>query len=154
MMSDPNPHVRETTAWTLSRIAKVSPEPLEVNILRIAIEKVRGALRDSPNIAIMGCLFFHNIYERQSLEESNILSPYIEDVWETAFREDAFSGVGSLNQAFLAMNTLMESASPDTQNLYLNQLVIRLEETLSPQFKFIGHSEEYQREISSLMQLF
>ena len=164
MLSDPKPNVRETTAWALSRIAELNHEPLlEVNMTAMLIQKLLEALKDFPKIANQACFCFHNMGESLAVVEgqnSNVLSPYVTTIlthlWDTAFREDGFSdGVTLTHGAFAAMTNLFQYAAPDTLThlgQFMNKLVIGLEETLSPQFKFAAHSEDYQAYFTSAMQ--
>jgi len=96
MMNDPNPHVKDTTAWTLGRICDLLVTTIKADMyLHPLVAALVNGLGDSPRIATNCCWALKNLaeqlggsyYDEDGNEGPNgPLSPYYQGVVEALMR--------------------------------------------------------------------
>ncbi|KAM7262789.1 hypothetical protein ACFE04_000472 [Oxalis oulophora] len=144
-MKDENNHVKDTTAWTLSRIFELlhcpetgssvfAPEKLE-QIVAVLLESIR----DAPNVAekVCGAIYYFAQGYEDSGPSASILTPYltsiISRVIETASRTDS-SDSKLRSAAYETLNEIVRcSYLPETSNIIAQLLPVimgKLSETL------------------------
>ncbi|KAF5193378.1 Importin subunit beta-1 [Thalictrum thalictroides] len=101
-MTDANSHVKDTTAWTLSRIFEILHSPasgfsvISPSHLKPVMEVLLASIKDAPNVAEKVCGAIY--YLAQGYEDagsiSSVLSPFLHDtitaLLATAERTDAY----------------------------------------------------------------
>jgi len=96
MMNDPNPHVKDTTAWTLGRICDLLVTTIKADMhLHSLVAALVNGLGDSPRIVTNCCWALKNLaeqlggsyYDEDGNESpSGPLSPYYQGVVEALMR--------------------------------------------------------------------
>jgi importin subunit beta-1 len=162
LLNDPKPQVRETTAWTFSKISENNYEALE-NYLSTLVPSFIASLKDKPRISNQVCFALHNLAEslrQREGETSSKMSPFFKDVlaglWENGFREDAYvDNVNLASSSFAAFSNVIQYSSGDveqTTEFALQLLITEFDNTLNGSFKYQTKIEEYQGYFCSAMQ--
>jgi importin subunit beta-1 len=136
--------VKDTTVFTLGRIAKFHPEPLINHNLDNVLNALGVALIDDSRIASKACWALHNIAEafeaqqdddQQSNALSNKFEVLIYALFKTADRDDVSENNLRIN-AYEALGALISSAARDTFEFLdvkvIPELLARLERTITP----------------------
>lgn len=160
-LKDAKDQVRETSAWTFSKLAEDYSNILFENY-RELVKVWLESLNDAPRISNQICFAFHNIVESMTItsEETNHLSPYLEVIlqrlWANAFRTDAFNdNVNLANSSFAAFSNLVQYSAIDTQSAIGTVMQMLLKEfgtTIKKTFRVPEKTEEYQNYLCSSMQ--
>uniref|UniRef100_A0A7N0T622 Importin N-terminal domain-containing protein n=1 Tax=Kalanchoe fedtschenkoi TaxID=63787 RepID=A0A7N0T622_KALFE len=128
-MKDQNNHVKDTTAWTLSRIFEFMHSPAGgFSVISSAnLQKILAVLlestKDSPNVAEKACGAIY--YLAQGYEDagavSSVLTPYLEAIFSCLISAADRSDVGDSKLRTAAYETLNEvvrcSNVPETTNI-------------------------------------
>lgn len=147
-MNDENSHVKDTTAWTLSRIFELMHLPAAgfsivtpANLQRILGVLLEG-LKDSPHVAekICGALYFLAQGYEDSEPASSLLTPFLLDIFSsliaTAERTDS-SDSKLRSSAYEALNQVVRSSNLSETSQIISKLLpammSKLEQTINLQ---------------------
>ncbi|KAM0840429.1 hypothetical protein ACQ4PT_059666 [Festuca glaucescens] len=161
---DQNNHVRETTAWALSRTFEFLHSPdkcvsvvIDANLPRV-VEILLASIKDSPNVAekVCGALFFLAQGYNNAGSMSSVLSPYfgqlVSALLATADRSDS-NNSRLCASAYETLNEIVRCSSiAETLNmivLLLQEILKRLNQT----FEFQITSSEDKEKQSDLQAL-
>ncbi|KAG6861797.1 hypothetical protein C0995_011677 [Termitomyces sp. Mi166 len=152
MMTDPNPHVKDTTAWTLGRICDLLIVCIKPDVhLHPLVSALVGGLGDSPRVVANCCWALMNLadqlglYYEEEVERpgSGPLSPYYEGVVQALLRvtESASNEANFRTSAYEAITSYLSHATPDAIVVVQNTLLTildRMERLLAMQNQIIG----------------
>ncbi|KAJ1699035.1 hypothetical protein LUZ63_007547 [Rhynchospora breviuscula] len=142
-MKDPSSHVRDTTAWTLSRIFEILHSPSGTIIDQSNLPKIMTVLlesiRDVPNVAekVCGAIYFLAQGYEDAGSASSVLTPYLGNIittlLSTADRADASSN-RLCSSAYETLNEVVRCSSiPENTNMIgqlLHEILKRLGQTM------------------------
>ncbi|KAG8374445.1 hypothetical protein BUALT_Bualt11G0132600 [Buddleja alternifolia] len=147
-MNDENSHVKDTTAWTLSRIFELLHSPATgFSVITPAnLQRILGVLlesiKDAPNVAekVCGAIYFLAQGYEDSGPSSSLLTPYLPDILNslitTAGRTDC-SDSKLRTSAYETLNEVVRCSNlPETSQIIVKLLpavMSKLEQTLSLQ---------------------
>lgn len=150
-MSDPVKLVRDTTAWTIGRIADLHPAPIVQKYLPGVLEAVSKALKDEASVAAKACWCIENIckywHDQDDLPTyplSSCFQPMIEALFSVIDRPDSTSAK-LRSQAYEALTSLLTSAANDCLNLVqslIPHILVRLEATFATQAETAAMRQE------------
>ncbi|KAL3138275.1 hypothetical protein ABBQ32_006093 [Trebouxia sp. C0010 RCD-2024] len=165
---DPNPMVRQTTAWTIGRILEhvhgeedVGMAPLinPQNLPRV-VSTLLESTRDEPHIAEQICYALSQLAAGFKDNDTSLFSPYFADIvqallqqGERALQMDVQEGSRLQLQAFEAINEVVRSASSDTLPL-VGQLIQALLDKLASTFRMqiiSTEAREHQNDLQGLL---
>lgn len=165
---DPNPMVRQTTAWTIGRIFQfvhgeedvgMSPLINQQNLPGV-VKTLLESTRDEPYIAEQICYALSQLAAGFKHSEQNLFTPYFADAiqallqqGERALQMDVQEGSRLQLQAFEAINEVVRSASTDTLPL-VGQLIPALLDKLASTLRMQVNSteaKEHQSELQGLL---
>ncbi|KAL5719700.1 Importin subunit beta-1 [Ranunculus cassubicifolius] len=121
-MKDSNSHVKDTTAWTLSRIFEILHSPatgfsvISASNLTRVMTVLLESIKDAPNVAekVCGAIYFLAQGYEDAGSESSVLSPYLPDtitaLLVTADRTDA-SDSRLVSAAYETLNEVVRCAN-------------------------------------------
>ncbi|KAL1688004.1 armadillo-type protein [Schizophyllum commune] len=151
MMADSNPHVKDTTAWTLGRICDlliVTIKP-EVHLHPLVSALVAG-LQDNPRIIANCCWALMNLadqfgyyVEEEEDPKTGPLSPYVDGIVQALLRvtESAGNEANFRTSAYEAITSYVTHATQDVipvvQNTVLT-ILQRMEHLLSIHNQIVG----------------
>jgi len=123
-LKDPNLLVKDTTAWTLSRLCELHLDCLAQDAMLALLQGLMGPLlTESPTVSAHSCMAIHNIaihFDCQG-QPSSPLSPYmpklIEELLKVADRGDWSEGNLRM-AAYDAISMLIQHASVDCEPLF------------------------------------
>ncbi|KAJ3682850.1 hypothetical protein LUZ60_013077 [Juncus effusus] len=162
-MKDPSSHVRDTTAWTLSRIFEIlhSPENSVINnnnltkIMTVLLESIR----DVPNVAekVCGAIYFLAQGYEDAGPASSVLTPYLGNIisalLSTADRSDA-SSTRLRGASYETLNEVIRCANVNENANLIAQLLIeilkRLGQTMEVEI-LSSDDKEKQSELQALL---
>jgi importin subunit beta-1 len=142
-LKDPNPLVRDTSAWTIGRICELYKQSLTAAVLPPMVEGLASALEDSHSrVVSRACYAVHSLAEACADENeasSNVLSHFMPLMLQkllaiTAKRDWDNENVPTA--AYEAINKMVENSAMDMSEIVQKLLVEtlnRLEQTFSPQ---------------------
>jgi importin subunit beta-1 len=146
-VKDPVEMVKDTTVFTIGRIAKFHPDTLigQTNILDQVLNAIGVAMMDDSKVSAKACWALHNIAEafeeiqeedQQTYPLSNKYEVLIGALFKTADRDDVTEDNLRIN-AYEALSALIGSAARDTfeflDTKVIPELLVRLERTITPQ---------------------
>lgn len=153
-VTDPQTIVRDTTVFTLGRIAKFHFSALfDGNHLDNVIKALMHSLKDQPRVSAKAAWSLNNVSESlyilgASEKPSNVLSPYfvalVQLLLTCASREDSDESNLRTN-SYAALCTVITCSAPDVQNALeqvLNMIMQRLGDTLKQQGVSVADREE------------
>ncbi|KNZ75553.1 Importin subunit beta-1 [Termitomyces sp. J132] len=152
MMTDPNAHVKDTTAWTLGRICDLLIACIKPDVhLHPLVSALVGGLGDSPRVVANCCWALMNLadqlglYYEDEVERpgSGPLSPYYEGVVQALLRvtESASNEANFRTSAYEAITSYLSHATGDSIFVVQNTLLTildRMERLLAMQNQIIG----------------
>ncbi|KAG6857029.1 hypothetical protein H0H87_010702 [Tephrocybe sp. NHM501043] len=152
MMTDPNPHVKDTTAWTLGRICDLLIACIKPDIhLHPLISALVNGLQESPRIVANCCWALMNLADQLGIyyddeaeqQGSGPLSPYYEGVVQALLRvtESASNEANFRTSAYEAITSYLSHATPDAIVVVQNTLLTvldRMEQLLNMQSQILG----------------
>ncbi|KAG6866308.1 hypothetical protein C0991_005775 [Blastosporella zonata] len=152
MMTDPNPQVKDTTAWTLGRICDLLITCIKPDVhLHPLISALVSGLSDSPRIianccwALMNLADQYGLYYEDDAERpgSGPLSPYYEGVVQALLRvtESASNEANFRTSAYEAITSYLSHAPADAIVVVQNTLLAvldRMEQLLGMQNQILG----------------
>ncbi|KAG6911089.1 hypothetical protein DXG01_004604 [Tephrocybe rancida] len=152
MMNDPNPHVKDTTAWTLGRICDLLISCIKPDVhLHPLISALVAGLQDSPRIIANCCWALMNLADQLGLyyeddaehPGTGPLSPYYEGVVQALLRvtESASNEANFRTSAYEAITSYLSHATPDAIVVVQNTLLAvldRMERLLGMQNQILG----------------
>ncbi|KAI0270716.1 karyopherin Kap95 [Gloeopeniophorella convolvens] len=151
LMSDPQPHVKDTTAWTLGRVCENLITAIKPDVhLHALVSALVAGLQDSPHIIANCCWALMNLadglyelYEAGEEQGTGPLSPYFEgivgallQVTETAGNESNYR-----TSAYEAITSFVQQATPDCLQVVSNtalKILDRMEHLLNVQNQILG----------------
>eukprot|EP01006_Ploeotia_vitrea_P053413 TRINITY_DN67786_c6_g2_i2.p1 TRINITY_DN67786_c6_g2~~TRINITY_DN67786_c6_g2_i2.p1 ORF type:complete len:864 (-),score=149.23 TRINITY_DN67786_c6_g2_i2:103-2694(-) len=156
-MSDERLLVKDTTTWTIGRIAECHPEPIITKYFQPVLEAFGRALADQPRIAAKACWGIQNICNYwDDDDQSNATYPLsggfrvlVEALIKTIDRKDANES-NLRSSAYEALNALLASAADDCMELVTQLIPVviqRLEQTFG-----IGVSNASEKQEVSTVQ--
>lgn len=165
-LKDPNPQVRNTTAWTLGRIfecvsgEELNPPLLDANSLGPVIGVLLEAIRDEAHIAEKVCYALSQLASVfRYAPPPSPLSPFFESIvgalLETAARQSDAGGdaVRLQMQAFEAVNEVVRASSLEAADLVARLLPVGvgklMEATANP--PGVPEAAERQAEVQGLL---
>ncbi|KAG5653924.1 hypothetical protein H0H81_009281 [Sphagnurus paluster] len=153
MMTDPNPHVKDTTAWTLGRICDLLVTCIKPDVhLHPLISALVNGLQDSPRVVANCCWALMNLADQLGIfyeddpdfrPASSPLSPYYEGVVQALMRvtESAGNEANYRTAAYEAITSYLTQATPDSITVVQNTVVAilqRMEQLLGMQNQILG----------------
>ncbi|KAG6899172.1 hypothetical protein C0993_012665 [Termitomyces sp. T159_Od127] len=152
MMTDPNAHVKDTTAWTLGRICDLLIACIKPDVhLHPLVSALVGGLADSPRVVANCCWALMNLADQYGLyyedeaerPGTGPLSPYYEGVVQALLRvtESASNESNFRTSAYEAITSYLSHATPDTIVVVQNTLLTildRMERLLAMQNQIVG----------------
>eukprot|EP01027_Heterolobosea_sp_BB2_P009847 GEZU01014486.1.p1 GENE.GEZU01014486.1~~GEZU01014486.1.p1 ORF type:complete len:462 (-),score=177.24 GEZU01014486.1:84-1469(-) len=127
-MKDPITLVKDTTAWTLGRIAELHSEPIIDKYLQPVLQAMLEALSDQARVASKACWTIHNVasaFEEDDEAQTTALTPFFaalaKQILETTERDDAMES-NLRSSAYEALNALLQTAAQESLPL-INQIV-------------------------------
>ncbi|KAH6798262.1 ARM repeat superfamily protein [Perilla frutescens var. hirtella] len=147
-MNDENSHVKDTTAWTLSRIFELMHSPATgfsvvtpANFQRI-LGVLLASIKDAPHVSekVCGAIYFLSQGYEDSGPSSSLLTPYLPDILSsliaTADRTDS-SDSKLRSSAYETLNEVVRCSNiSETSEIIaklLPAIMLKLEQTLSLQ---------------------
>eukprot|EP00826_Nyctotherus_ovalis_P064804 TRINITY_DN9513_c0_g1_i22.p1 TRINITY_DN9513_c0_g1~~TRINITY_DN9513_c0_g1_i22.p1 ORF type:complete len:682 (+),score=170.16 TRINITY_DN9513_c0_g1_i22:520-2565(+) len=164
LLKDPNVHVRETAAWTLSKITESNAEVfLDPNVLPNITESLLESLKDSPRVSNQICFVLHNLAEAAKPPEENTSGPLsiyfkniLDALWMNSFRADAFAdGVNLANSSLATFANMIQFSAADAHTTLIQVFQLLGDEfarTLQPGYRVPDKASEYQGYLCSAMQ--
>ncbi|XP_047983171.1 importin subunit beta-1-like [Salvia hispanica] len=147
-MKDENGHVKDTTAWTLSRIFELMHLPASgfsvvtpSNFQKILVVLLEG-LKDAPHIAekVCGAIYFLALGYEDAGPTSSLMTPFLPDIFSTliATAERTDSSDSKLrSSAYEALNQVVRCSNlPETSQIIyrlLPAIMSKLEQTINLQ---------------------
>ncbi|GMH44988.1 hypothetical protein BSKO_12945 [Bryopsis sp. KO-2023] len=162
---DPDPRVRNTTAWTIGRIFEFvhGPDSGQTLISNQNLPQINQVLlesiQDEPHIANRVCYAINQLARGSKGNQRASLSPYFKEVVQalinTAFRavQDPFMHTKLQNSAFEAINEMVRSSSSDCLDM-VGQLVPLFIQKLGETFQGnsdSGEAREKQSELQGIL---
>lgn len=165
---DPDPMVRQTTAWTIGRIFQFvhgeedvgMPPLINPQNLPGVVKTLLESTRDEPHIAEQICFALSQLAAGFKDSDTSLFSPYFADIvqallqqGERALQMDVQEGARLQLQAFEAINEVVRSASPDTLPLVgqlIQALLDKLASTLRMQVTS-SEAKEHQKDLQGLL---
>ncbi|KAA6429581.1 MAG: Importin subunit beta-1 [Trebouxia sp. A1-2] len=165
---DPDPMVRQTTAWTIGRIFQFvhgeedvgMPPLINPQNLPGVVKTLLESTRDEPHIAEQICFALSQLAAGFKDSDTPLFSPYFADIvqallqqGERALQMDVQEGARLQLQAFEAINEVVRSASPDTLPLVgqlIQALLDKLASTLRMQVTS-SEAKEHQKDLQGLL---
>lgn len=150
MMTDTNPQVKDTTAWTLGRICDLLITTIKPDVhLHALISALVNGLQDNPKIVSNCCWALMNLADQLCYDDevegqtSGPLSPYYEGVIGALLRvaESMSNEANFRTAAHEAMTSFLTHATPDAISVVQNTVVTildRMERLLSMQNEIVG----------------
>ncbi|GLB44148.1 putative importin-beta N-terminal domain [Lyophyllum shimeji] len=153
MMTDPNPHVKDTTAWTLGRICDLLIACIKPDVhLHPLISSLVAGLQDTPRVVANCCWALMNLADQLGLyyeDESDTrgttgpLSPYYDGVVSALLRvtESAGNEANYRTAAYEAITSYLTQATTDAIPVVQNTVVTilqRMETLLGMQNQILG----------------
>ncbi|KAF5376143.1 hypothetical protein D9615_007702 [Tricholomella constricta] len=153
MMTDPNPHVKDTTAWTLGRICDLLISCIKPDVhLHPLISALVNGLQDSPRVVANCCWALMNLADQLGVfyeddpdarQAPGPLSPYYEGVVQALLRvtESAGNEANYRTAAYEAITSYLTQATADAIPVVQNTVVTilqRMEQLLSMQNQILG----------------
>ncbi|KAF5391964.1 hypothetical protein D9757_003286 [Collybiopsis confluens] len=150
MMADTNPHVKDTTAWTLGRICDVLITVIKPDVhLHPLISALVAGLQDNPRIAVNCCWALMNLSDQLGLyfehDESETgsgpLSPYYDGVVQALLRVTESNESNYRTAAYEAITSFLTHATRDVIPVVQHTIVTileRMERLLSVQNQIVG----------------
>lgn len=152
MMSDSHESVKDTTAWTLSRICDVLVQTIRPDIhLHPMASKLVEGLRDSPRIAFHCCWALNHLADQyneyymseEGGKDAAPLSPYYEGIMQALLGATEASGSETQfrTAAYEAIGAFVTNATPDVIPVVQNTAVVilqRMEHLLGMQNQILG----------------
>ncbi|KAF8658436.1 hypothetical protein AX16_001987 [Volvariella volvacea WC 439] len=152
MMADANPHVKDTTAWTLGRICDLLVGTIKPDVhLHPLIASLVNGLQDNPRIIANCCWALMNLadqlgayYEDEGEpNRPSPLSPYYQGVVDALLRvtESATNEANFRTAAYEAITSYLAHATPDAIPVVQNTVVAilqRMEQLLALQNQIVG----------------
>ncbi|KAK1271479.1 hypothetical protein QJS04_geneDACA006034 [Acorus gramineus] len=164
-MKDENSHVKDTTAWTLSRIFEILHSPsgtysvISPTNLQSIVMVLLESIKDAPNVAekVCGAIYYLAQGYEDAGTSSSIFSPYLGDVIAslllTADRTDA-SNLRLRASAYETLNEVVRCAKiPETSSLIghlLQAIMTRLAQTMEIQI-LSSEDREKQSDLQALL---
>lgn len=139
-INDPNPHVKDTTVWTLGRIfeflhsSDIEPPLVTTENLPTIIASLGKALGDSPHVCYRVCCAVSSlaIGFQGYRGSSSPISPFFKDVvgglLQCAQRHSNYENSKVQISAFEAINDLVRSATRDTLDIVAQLIQVVLTE--------------------------
>ena len=122
---DPNIHVKDTTAWTLSEITRLHATAIPFQQLMPLLTNLMTALDDEPRVATKCCRVLHQLAEQkdeigggQPWLTAQIMGPVMQKVIKVVERDDGDEH-NLRAGAYEALNMLVESHGEDCRGLVL-----------------------------------
>jgi importin subunit beta-1 len=152
--------VRDTTVFTLGRIAKFHFSALLENNIDNVIKATLHSLKDEPRVAAKAAWAIHNIAEAleqtgASEQPSNLLSQYFQALVQTllqaSIREDE-ENTNLRTNTYAALSTLISCAATDVY-AYLETIIQMLMQRLGETLKQQGVSASDREEINTIQGL-
>ncbi|KAI0920424.1 hypothetical protein AcW1_002169 [Taiwanofungus camphoratus] len=152
MMNDTNPHVKDTTAWTLGRICDLLVTTIKPDVhLHPLISALVNGLQDNPRIVANCCWALMNLADQLGYSEGDdpqtagtgLLSPYFDGVIQALLRvtETASNEGNYRTAAYEAITSLVMHSTMDTIAVVQSVAVTilhRMEQLLSMQNQILG----------------
>ncbi|KIK64912.1 hypothetical protein GYMLUDRAFT_240267 [Collybiopsis luxurians FD-317 M1] len=155
MMGDNNPHVKDTTAWTLGRICDVLITVIKPDVhLHPLISALVAGLQDNPRIAVNCCWALMNLSDQLGLyygeqddssdtPANGPLSPYYEGVVQALLHVTERSGneANYRTAAYEAITSFLTHATADAIPVVQSTIVAilqRMEQLLGMQNQIVG----------------
>ncbi|KIY69243.1 ARM repeat-containing protein [Cylindrobasidium torrendii FP15055 ss-10] len=151
MMGDSNPHVKDSTAWTLGRICELLIQVIKPDSLHPLVSALVSGLTDSPRIITNCAWALMNLADQLSalfLEEnenpqSGPLSPYFEGVVQALLRvtEGSSNESNCRTAAYEAMTAYLTNGTPDVIPVIQNTIITvlqRMEQLLAMHNQIVG----------------
>lgn len=155
LMTDTNLEVRQTAAWSLSKICEYQFNFLkQSNIFNSTVPRLIESLKDDPKIACHCCWALIKLIDHCAeigLFKREIVNLLLNSLLEAAYRSDSFNPEHNLQlAAYSAINTLIEKSPSDCIPLFearIPQFIEMLRQTVQ-----IPNNEQIQAFICSVLQ--
>lgn len=135
--------LKETTAWTLSKISEIYGDQIEPSIFHgFYLTLIQLIGMEKKKVSIFLCNSLVHLSKKHKVDEgqiSNLLSRHTEKVLamliSLAYRKDAYDFDNNLAiNAFFTMGIVIENAAPDTREV-INRFFLKLVELLMLSFE-------------------
>ncbi|GLJ12611.1 hypothetical protein SUGI_0194600 [Cryptomeria japonica] len=163
-MKDQNNHVKDTTAWTLSRIfeflhgSSVQTPIVTQSNLPLIVSVLLESMKDVPNVAekVCGALYFLAQGYEDAPMSSSPLSPFFQNIVQSllsaAHREDAVDSK-LRTSAYETLNEVVRCSTEETTPIVMQLvpvILMKLNETLEVP-KLSSEGSEKQNELQALL---
>ncbi|KAF9054219.1 armadillo-type protein [Panaeolus papilionaceus] len=152
MMTDSNPHVKDSTAWTLGRICELLIGTIKPDVhLHPLISALVAGLSDNSRIVANCCWALMNLADQYGIQyeeegdasQSNPLAPYYEGVIQALLRvtESTSNESNFRTAAYEAITSYLQQATPESLTVVQTTAVTilqRMEHLLSIQNQIVG----------------
>jgi len=122
-LDDANELVKDTTAWTLARIAELHPAAITAEMVMPLLSKLMTSLDASARVASKGCLVVHRMAENASAIAGGapwfgpqILGPLLQKLLAVTDRED-WEEHNLRTTAYEAINMVVEAHQEDCRSI-------------------------------------
>lgn len=155
MMTDPNEHVKDTTAWTLGRVSDILIDSIKPDVhLPPLIQALVNGLEDGTRIVGNCCWSLMNLAEQlgtgmeEPLPSTTTLSPYYEHILSALMRvSQKFAQTNEANartSAYEAISAYVAQAATDSLPIVSQvtlEVLARMEALLGMQNQIVGSDD-------------
>ena len=139
---DANIHVKDSTAWTVSEIARLHAKAIPVQQLMPLLQNLMLALADEPRVASKACTVIHHLaLEKEEVGggqpwlTAEIMGGMMKELSKVVERDDG-EECNLRGCAYETLNMLVETHSPDCRHIVLDLskwVLMKLQQTLQAQ---------------------